>query len=171
MKYKGLIMVVLIAIAVALLLFLPEKRTYKKIASVGVPAPAFELKDADGNLWKLSDLKGKVVLVNFWATWCSVCKSEKRSLENLYMKVQDKPLQMLGILFRDNPNNLISYFQRQKVSYPTLIGNDNEVAGQYGITGVPETFIIDKNGIIREKIVGPRDWDAPEAMALIEKWL
>ena len=171
MKYKGLIIVVLIAIAVALLLFLPENKTYKEIASIGAPAPNFELRDANGNLWKLSDQKGKVVFVNFWATWCSVCKSEKPSIENLYMKVQNKPIQMLGILFRDNPGNLTAYFQRQRVSYPTLISNDDEVAGQYGITGVPETFIIDKNGIIREKIVGPRDWDAPEATALIEKWL
>ncbi len=171
MKYKGLILVILIAIAAALLIFLPERKTYKEIASVGAPAPDFELRDASGNLWKLSDLKGKVVFLNFWATWCSVCRSEKPSIENLYMKVQNKPLQMLGILFRDNPNNLMPYFQRQRVSYPTLIGNADEVAGQYGITGVPETFIIDKNGILREKIVGPREWDTPEAMALIEKWL
>lgn len=171
MKYKGLIIVVLIAIAVALLIFLPENKRYKEIASIGAPAPNFELRDANGNLWKLSDQKGKVVFVNFWATWCSVCKSEKPSIENLYMKVQDKPIQMFGILFRDNPGNLTAYFQRQRVSYPTLISNDDEVAAQYGITGVPETFIIDKNGIIREKIVGPRDWNAPEATALIEKWL
>ena len=171
MKYKGLILVVLIAVAVALLIFLPENKTYKEIASIGAPAPNFELRDANGNLWKLSDQKGKVVFVNFWATWCSVCKSEKPSMENLYMKVQDKPVQMFGILFRDDAGNLAAYFQRQKVSYPTLISNDDEVGAQYGITGVPETFIIDKDGIIREKIVGPRDWNAPEATALIEKWL
>jgi peroxiredoxin len=171
MKYKGLILLILIGIAVAALIFLPEEKKYKEVAAVGKPAPEFELEDSNGNLWKLPDLKGKVVFMNFWATWCTTCKAEMPYKERLYEKMQGRPFQMLGVLFRDDPKNLIPYFQRQKVSPPTLISPDNEMAKLYGITGVPETFIIDKKGIVREKIVGPKEWDSPETMVLIEKWL
>jgi len=171
MNYKGLIIIILIAVGIGLLVFLPEKKMYKEIAEVGSPAPEFELEDSNGNTWKLSDLKGKVVFVNFWATWCATCKSEMPSKNMLFQKMQGRPFQMLGILFRDNPRNLSLYLERQPVSAPTLIDDVGEVARIYGITGVPETFIIDKNGILRKKIVGPLEWDSPENIAIIEKWL
>ena len=151
MKYKGFIIIVLIGISIAALIFLPEEKKYKEIASVGSQAPYFELMDTKGNLWRLSDLKGKVVFMNFWATWCTTCKSEMPYKESLYKKMQGRPFQMLGVLFKDNPRNLISYFKKNKVSPPTLISPGNEVARLYGITGVPETFIIDKEGIVRKK--------------------
>lgn len=171
MKYKGLVLILLIVIAFLAIKFIPDERLYTEIASVGSPAPDFELKDSNGNLWRLSDIRGKVVFINFWATWCPTCRSEMPYKERLYEKMQGRPFQMFGVLFRDNPRNLIPYFQRQMVSPPTLISPENEMAKLYGITGVPETFIIDKNGIVREKIVGPMEWDSPEAIALIEKWL
>jgi len=171
MKRKGLILAILIAIVVIVISFLPEDRLYKEVAAVGKPAPEFELKDSNGNLWRLSALKGKVVFINFWATWCSACKWEMPYKESLYNKMKGKDFQMLGILFRDDPQNLTPYLKKHSVSPPTLIDHENEVARLYGLTGVPETFIIDKKGIIREKIIGPREWDAPESLALIEKWL
>ncbi len=176
MKYKGAILVILIAIAIFLLLFLPDVKlpdikVYKEVAEVGAKAPDFELYDSKGNLWRLSDLKGKVVFMNFWATWCTVCKYEMQYKESLYEKMQGRPFQMLGMLFRDDPRNLVAYFEKQKVSLPTLISPNDEAAQLYGITGVPETFIIDKEGIIREKFVGPRVWDSPESIAMIEKRL
>ena len=78
---------------------------------------------------------------------------------------------MFGVLFKDNPVNLIPYYKKQKVSPPTLIDPDNSMGKLFGITGVPETFIIDKEGVLREKIVGPREWDSPETVSMIEKWL
>lgn len=171
MKYKGLILVIVIAICLAVLILLPKEKKYEEIAAVGKPAPVFELKDADGNLWKLSDLRGKVVFLNFWATWCTTCKAEMPYKEMLFQKMQGRPFQMLGILFRDSPSNLPAYKMKLPVSAPTLIGIDNEAAKLYGITGVPETFIIDKNGIIREKRVGPGEWTTPENLAMIEKYL
>jgi peroxiredoxin len=93
------------------------------------------------------------------------------SKEALKKKMEGKPFQMIGMLFRDDPANLIPYFQTHDVSLPTLISPDSESARLFGITGVPETFIIDKDGIIREKLVGPREWDSPENIAMVEKWL
>ena len=171
MKHKGLILIAIVAVCAAALFLMPETKSYKEIVQIGKPAPDFEYPDADGNIWKLSELKGKVVFINFWATWCVTCKSEMPYKEALFEKMQGKPFQMLGMLFRDDPANLPDYYKTQKVTPPTLISADNESARIFGITGVPETFIIDKEGIAREKIVGPRDWGNEDTMAIIEKWL
>ena len=171
MKHKGLILVIVIAVGLAVALLLPKEKRYEEIAAVGKPAPVFELKDANGNLWKLSDLRGKVVFLNFWATWCTTCKAEAPSKEALFQKMQGRQFQMLGILFRDDPGNLPAYYKMHNLSFPALISPDNEAAKLYGITGVPETFIIDKNGIVREKIVGPVEWSKPENIKMIEKYL
>ena len=171
MKHKGPILVIIIAISAAALFFLPEKKQYDKIAEVGKAAPAFEYQDSKGKMWRLSDFKGKVVFVNFWATWCTTCESEMPSKESLRKAMDGKPFQMFGMLFRDDPVNLIPYFKTHVVNIPTLISPDNESARMFGITGVPETFIIDKEGIVREKLVGPRVWDSPEYIEMIEKWL
>ena len=171
MTYKKIILLILILIAIGAIMFIPETNKYTEIAEVGKPAPLFEYPDSTGKIWRLSDLRGKVVFINFWATWCTTCESEIPYKERLYEKMKGKPFQMLGILYRDDPANLKEYFQTHKVSIPTLISPDNEAARIYGISGVPETFIIDKDGIIREKIVGPRDWGDEETMAMIEKYL
>ena len=171
MKYKGPVLLVLIAIAVATLFLVPETKHYEEVASVGQPAPDFEYADSTGKLWKLSDLKGKVVYINFWATWCNTCKAEMPQKALLKKKMEGKPFQMLGMLFRDDPDNLPEYFKKHNVTIPTLISPNNDSGKMFGITGVPETFIIDKDGIVREKLVGPRKWDTEESLALIEKWL
>jgi peroxiredoxin len=171
MKHKGLILMAIVAVCAAALFLMPETKSYREIASVGQPAPDFEYLDSEGKLWKLSELKGKVVFINFWATWCVTCKGEMPHKEALYEMMKDEPFQMLGLLFRDDPANLAEYYKTQKVSLPTLISPDNESAKMFGITGVPETFIIDKEGIVREKIVGPREWDDDESVAIIKKWL
>ena len=171
MKNRGIILVVIIAISLAAVFLLPSKKSYREIAVVGKPVKDFELRDSDGQLWRLSDLKGKVVFINFWATWCVTCKAEMAHKAKLFNMMQGKPFQMLGVLFRDDPSNLPGYLKRITVSAPTLIDPENSLAELYGITGVPETFILDKDGILRERIVGPREWGDAEAVALIEKWL
>ncbi|MBI5740002.1 MAG: TlpA family protein disulfide reductase [Nitrospirae bacterium] len=171
MKHKGIILVVIVAVCVAVLFLLPKDKKYEAIAAVGKPAPTFELRDANGNLWSLPDLRGKVVFLSFWATWCTTCKAEMPAKETLFQKMQNRPFQMLGVLYRDSPAKLAAYYRTQTVSIPSLISPDNELARLYGITGVPETFIIDKEGIVREKIVGPLDWGSPEGVKIVEKYL
>ncbi len=171
MKYKGPVLLILIAIAVATMLLIPEQKKYEAIIAVGQPVPDFAYSDSTGKIWKLSELKGKVVFINFWATWCTTCKGEMPQKALINKKMEGKPFQMLGILFRDDPSNLPEYFRNNRVTAPTLISPGNEAGKLFGITGVPETFIIDKDGILRERLVGPQKWDSEESVALIEKWL
>ena len=110
---------------------------------VGTPAPAFTLPVRGGGSLDLASLKGHVVVVNFWATWCPPCVAEMPSLDRLHRALSRDGLMVLGVL-RD-PGARVA-------------------AGPYRTTGYPETFVIDAAGVIRETYVGPADWDTPEAL-------
>jgi cytochrome c biogenesis protein CcmG/thiol:disulfide interchange protein DsbE len=171
MKYKGFILLAVMIVAAAALFMSPENKEFNEIAVVGNPAPQFELFDSKGKLWNLSELKGKVVFINFWATWCTTCKAEMKHKARLTEMMKDRPFQMLGMLFRDDPANLVDYYKKIKVTAPTLIDPGNSMAKLYGISGVPESFLIDKEGILRERFVGPKEWGDEETTTVFEKYL
>lgn len=169
-RYRLIFFAILLAIVIPLQLMMSDRKS-GEIAAPGRQTPDFELRDTQDRLWKLSDHRGKVVFLNFWATWCAVCRSEMASKENLKAMMKDRSFLMLGILFRDDPDNAVPYIREQNISVPTLIDPGDRFAALYGIKGVPVTVIIDKDGIIREKIVGPRQWDSHDNVELIESWL
>ncbi len=138
-------------------------------AAVGLEAPAFELKDSDGKVWRLSDLRGKVVLLNIWASWCGTCKEELPSIQNLInLEKGDSRLVFISVLYNDSPERALAYLKANGFAFPILIDTAN-VAGLYGITGVPETFIIDKNGTLKQHVVGPLQWDSPDVRATLTR--
>jgi len=171
LRHKGIILIGLLVLAVVAIIFLPKERSFEEVVVVGSSAPGFELKDINGNLWRLFELKGRVVFINFWATWCPVCKIEIPYKESLSKKMQGRPFQALGIIYRDSPDVVEEYVKKHGIAVPTLIDPDGEVARRYGVSGIPMTFVVDKDGIIRERILGMRQWDSPESIAMIEKWL
>jgi DsbE subfamily thiol:disulfide oxidoreductase len=168
-KTITLLLILIVGIASVVLLSRTEEKPQTATAVKGLDAPSFELRDTTGKVWNLADLKGKVVLVNFWATWCDTCKEEKPSLVNLVNseKENDKFV-FVSVLFRDDPAKVPAYLKQYGYSFPVLIDEGN-VAKAYGLTGVPETFLIDKKGVLREKVIGPIQWDTPEIKALIAK--
>ncbi|GAB4346725.1 MAG: TlpA disulfide reductase family protein [Desulfobulbaceae bacterium] len=153
--------------------FLPgcsrEPSEPKVKAAVGQPAPDFVLTDLQGKDWKLSDLRGNVVFVNFWATWCPPCIQEMPSMERLNAKMEGRPFKMLAVLYRDRPEMAQSLINKTGYGFTVLIDADGSTAKQYGLTGVPETFIVDPNGILKEKFIGPYDWDSERAHQVIEQ--
>ncbi|MBI4842717.1 MAG: TlpA family protein disulfide reductase [Nitrospirae bacterium] len=171
MKYKGFILLAVMIVAAAALYMSPENKKFEEIAAVGSPAPHFELRDSNGKAWNLSELKGKAVLISFWATWCVTCKAEMPYKAQLSETLKGSPIVMFGILYRDDPANLPSYYSKNRVTFTTLIDEGNSLAKLYGITGVPESFLIDKEGILRERFVGPKEWGDEETMKAIQKWL
>jgi len=134
---------------------------------IGKPAPNFVLQDASGNTWNLSGQKGKVVFVNFWATWCKPCRDEMPSMQALNKDMAGKPFQMLSIVFNDDLKMAESFARRLGATFPVLANPGPELAEAYMITGVPETFLIDAEGILRHKFIGPYDWNTPEMRNLI----
>ena len=134
---------------------------------IGQAAPDFALQDAGGRTWKLSSLKGKVVLVNFWATWCKPCRDEMPSLETLNRDLNGRPFQMLSIVFNDDPDKADSFARQLGTTYPVLANPDPELTEAYMITGVPETLLIDAAGVLRHKFTGPYNWGTPEMRDLV----
>ncbi len=145
-----------------LLIALPGCKKQEKPAQEGNPAPLFTLKDMSGRDVNLADLKGKVVLLNFWATWCPPCREEIPSMMRLNLAMAGKPFQMLAVSINEGGQAEVSDFFRQSgANLPALFDPTQAVAKRYGLTGVPETFVIDKKGVIVKKVVGGLNWDDP----------
>jgi peroxiredoxin len=142
-----------------------------EVAVVGKPAPDFALVDRQGRTWKLSSLRGQVVFVNFWATWCPPCLEEMPSMQTLYTSVPQDKFKMLAILYKDEPAAADRLALQRQFAFPILVDPGSRVGGAYGLTGVPETFIIDKEGVLREKYIGPVQWDSPGARQMLTKYL
>jgi len=168
LNYKGAVLavVLLLGISGAILVFRNPEH-YDKKAAVGLESPVFELKDSDGKLWRLADLRGKVVLLNLWASWCETCKEEMPSIQNLIsIEKNNNKLMFISVLYNDSPEKALAYMKANGFAFPVLIDTGN-IAGLYGITGVPETFIIDKKGTLKQRVVGPLQWDSPEVRATL----
>lgn len=122
---------------------------------VGQLAPDFALRSSDGSLVKLSDLRGKVVWLNFWATWCVPCAQEHEALVEASRTWQGR-VQFLGMVYEDQEDQVLAYLRsRGGPPYPSLMDPHDRTAIAYGISGVPETFFIDAQGRIADKVVGP----------------
>ncbi len=137
---------------------------------IGQPAPDFALADATGKIWRLSELRGKVVFVNFWATWCQPCREEMPALEALNRAMPADRFQMLSIAYNDDHLRAEAFARSLRVTFPVLGNPPPELGAAYMITGVPETFIIDGDGILRERLIGPRIWYEPQIQERIRSY-
>ena len=142
-----------------------------EMAAVGKRAPDFSLVDRQGRMWKLSDLRGQVVFVNFWATWCPPCLTEMPSMEKLYRSMPKEGFKMLAILYNDEPAAADNLALQRQYTFPILVDPESRAGRAYGLTGVPETFIVDREGVLREKFIGPVEWDSAGARQMLSKYL
>ena len=139
---------------------------------VGKPLADFTLPDLQGRSVQLAALRGKVVFVNVWATWCQPCVEEMPTIQQLYERLHGKGLEILAVSLDALGAQVVESFMRtRQLSFPTLLDTKNVVQRLYRTTGVPESFIVDKRGILVEKVVGPRDWAHPQIVAQFERLL
>jgi thiol-disulfide isomerase/thioredoxin len=129
-------------------------------ARTGELAPDFVLPRLDGSVQKLSNYRGKIVLVNMWATWCPPCIEEMPLLDGLEKTYGPRGLVVLGLAGDEEPGRVRSFLEKNPVSFDVLLDVGGEVGTRYGITGYPETFVVDREGRLRNKIVGPIPADA-----------
>ena len=135
-------------------------------ATIGKPAPNFQLQNLDGQSISLSGLQGKPVLLNFWATQCPPCRSEMPYLQEIYNEWSDKELTLVAINIGESSAKVERFMQSQNLSLPVLLDTKQDVAQKYGIQYIPTTFFIDKDGIIQEKIIGAFSSKAQIEMSL-----
>ncbi len=137
-------------------------------APAGTDMPRFELKTLDGTLVRSSSFLGKVVLLNFWATWCGPCKDEMPSLGKLKNRFKEEDFLLLTITTDLQPKAIQTFLKILDVDFPVLLDHSQAVSHAYMARALPLTVLIGKEGQIYGKAMGPREWDSPSAIALIK---
>jgi len=134
----------------------------------GKKAPDFSLKNLSGKNVELKNFRGKVIFLNFWATWCGPCKEEMSSMEALYQEFKEKGFTFLGIsVDYGGVKPVKEYIEKNRYTFPVLIDPKSQVLDLYEVKGIPTTFIIDKNGRMIGKSIGPKDWKSQEVISLL----
>ena len=166
MKTKPLIILFVLVLVIFVAFFSVRSRHSVKVAEIGSAVQDFAVTDMNSNKITLSDLKGTVLFVNFWATWCGSCVEELPNVESLFRALSGNPsFKMITILYRDDGQRALGYMQQNGYTFPVYLNSDDSAAKIFGITGVPETFIIDKKGVLRDRVLGPAQWDSPQSIS------
>ena len=162
---RRLALLVVLAVVVGGAVYIYSNLPTASTAVVGAPAPDFKLTDTKGNQVALADLRGKVVLVNLWATWCPPCIEEMPSMEKLNQLMAGEDFVMLAVNAEKDGRTVVPAFLK-KTPYNFTILYDDEAIVQalYGVYKFPESFIIRKDGTIAEKIIGPINWASPKTI-------
>ncbi|MFC1838102.1 TlpA disulfide reductase family protein [Thermodesulfobacteriota bacterium] len=169
----GLILFIPLAIIIVVIFILmrwENQLVYEDepITEESIPAPNFTLPGLDGESVSLDDYRGKVVLLNIWATWCPPCVAEAPSLEKLNKRFKDDDFKLLTVSIDEGGESVIvPFMERNKLSFPVLVDPEGSIMELYRTTGVPESFIIRKDGIVDGKIEGALDWTSPEVVEYI----
>ena len=135
---------------------------------IGSNAPDFTVQDSDRKI-TLSELRGKVVVLNFWATWCAPCVEELPSLVNLQQRMRNKGITVLAVSVDQDESLYRRFVQDHNVNLLTVRDANQKSNNLYGTFKFPETYIIDRNGVMRRKFIGPVDWATPEVVDFLSK--
>lgn len=140
----------------------PEKR---------IIAPNFTLEDLSGKRVSPKDLRGKVVFLNFWATWCVPCRQEMPTMEKLHREFREQGLEVVAINFRETKKEVRKFFDELGLTFTALLDRDGKVFEEYGAWSLPLSYFINRNGEFVGKVIGYRNWDSPEAKAFFRDLL
>ncbi|TDM13193.1 thiol-disulfide oxidoreductase ResA [Macrococcus lamae] len=145
-----IIVMLLIVAAIGFIIYVTLTKNHDNVAKVGDQAPEFQLKTTDGKTVRLSDYKGKGLILNFWGTWCEPCRKEMPALSNNYDQYKDKGVEVLAIHIKNTPQQVDQFFRGldKEVHIPVAFDNNNEVSDAFGVDPLPTTVVIDKTGKI-----------------------
>lgn len=135
---------------------------------VGAAAKEFSVNDSDHNV-SLNQFRGQVVVLNFWATWCPPCNQELPSIMDMQNRLRLRGVAVLGVSIDVDGDAYHRFLKERNVNFVTVRDPEQKVANMYGTSMWPESYIIDRQGVLRRKIVGPINWDSPEIMQLLSK--
>jgi len=132
------------------------------------PQVDFSLLDLYGKKVILSDFIGKIVFLNFWATWCPTCREEMPSMQRLYTRFKDKDFAMVAVSMNESASVVKKFFKDYNLTFTSLLDAEGEIGARFGVRAIPMTFILDRDGGIIGKAFGPRKWDSEKSIALFE---
>ena len=130
-------------------------------------APDFSLQDVDGKTHKLSDYRGKVVMINFWATWCPPCRFELPSMQRAYEKLKEQGVEFLAVNLGEDADTIFTFTADYPVTFPLLMDIDSSVSDKYPVVGLPTTYFVAPNGRLVSRAIGSREWDEKEMLEKI----
>lgn len=146
-----------------------ERQTIKTGIHIGMKAPNFSLKTIDGKTVQLSQLRGKAVIVNFWATWCPPCRAEMPDMQTFYEQYyRQVEIVAVNVMVRDSQEKVREFIKDYHLTFPVVLDVDGNVMKQYDIQPIPTSFIIDRQGIIREKQIDYMSYE--QMVQYAEKW-
>lgn len=128
------------------------------------PGTDFRLTDQWGVGHSLEDYRGKVVVLNFWASWCRPCVSEMPALEKAWKTLRADQVQVVGIAVNETSADIRRFLQKQSVSFPLLPDDDATVTGEWRVIGLPTTYVLNQQGEVASRFVGPYEWDSPDSL-------
>jgi thiol-disulfide isomerase/thioredoxin len=131
--------------------------------------PPLALNDLAGAAVDLRKLEGRVVVVNFWATWCEPCIAEMPSLQRVRERLRGQPLEVLAVNYAESPEKVKAFLRKSRIDLPVLLDPSKEAADAWKAKGLPMTFIVDRAGKVRYWVFGERDWNGGETLATLEK--
>jgi thiol-disulfide isomerase/thioredoxin len=156
----------------------PETAMGKRLSSLGfqtptadLPAVDFSLKDLSGQDQNLGSYAGKVIFLNFWATWCGPCRAEIPSMEELYLELGNEGFVIIAVNSQEAGEQVAGFVENIGMSFPVLLDTDGRVGAAYSIRAIPTTYIVDPRGYILGRMVGTRDWSTPEIVSLVRDLL
>lgn len=166
---RGCTIAVVVAILLALLgmLFVSLERAQQGPLAVGSRMPDFELTTYDGHTWRTAELRGRVLVINFWASWCQPCAQEAALLEDAFREFGDDGVVFLGVNYADTEPEALAYLEEYGVTYPNGPDRETRIAQAFRIRGVPETYVVNSEGIVTARKIGPIT-DPAELVAAIE---
>jgi len=135
------------------------------------PTPDFVLPDPAGKKVSLKDFRGKLVMLNFWATWCAPCREEMPTMERLYQEFKNKGFVILAVDVKDNKKDALAFIKELKLTFPVVFDPEGAVGLLYGAWGLPATYLIGLKGEGLARMWGPADWYSPGARELIKALL
>jgi peroxiredoxin len=134
-------------------------------------APPVELLTPDGAPFSLKQLRGKVVLVNFWATWCEPCITEMPALQRLRHELAASGFEVLAVNYQEGPARISGFVEKMKLTLPVVRDTDGSVARSWGAREFPASYLVDRDGNIRHSVIGAADWTSPKMMSTIRSLL
>jgi DsbE subfamily thiol:disulfide oxidoreductase len=166
---KNKIIILLISFLIIFLLA-DSVKGFKRV-TIGSEAPDFLLKDITGKKVSLSSFKGKPVLLNFWTTWCPYCRKERPHLNKLHRQYKDRGLVIISVSTNESVEKVINYLKRIPADFLVLTDVDGKVAAAYNVGGFPTSFLINRNGIIKYKFLGFREWTSIGLKKIVDNFI
>ena len=153
----------------------PARDYFKRLAierpKKVIQAPDFTLEDLSGKPLSIKDFRGKIVFLNFWATWCVPCREEMPLMEKLHREFKDRGLEMVAVNFREDKKAVRKFFAELGLTFKAVVDFDGNVSDKYGAWSLPLTYIIDRKGEFVGKAVGDRKWDSEDAREFFRELL